>query len=118
MEAGLENEVRVESCGTGGGSSDWYMPGGFSYHLGDRADSRMRKEASKRFIDITSRSYPLTASMIDEFQMIIAMDQDNHDTILEAARYVRCHMLLSHYFVTDTFTFGHSGVRKRLLDQS
>jgi hypothetical protein len=25
----------------GGGSSNWYLPGGFSYHEGDPSDSRM-----------------------------------------------------------------------------
>ncbi len=74
------------------------MPGGFSFHLGDRADSRMREEASKRGINIISRSNPLTSKMIDEFQIIIAMDQENHETILEAARYVRRQMLLSLIF--------------------
>ncbi len=85
----------MDSCGTGGGSSDWYMPGGFSFHLGERADARMREEASKRGINITSRSKSLSPQMIDEFQMIIAMDQDNRDTILEAACYVRQQMILS-----------------------
>ena len=27
-------EFDIDSCGTGGGSPDWYLPGGFSYHEG------------------------------------------------------------------------------------
>lgn len=33
-KAGVQNEFEIDSCGTGGGSSDWYLPGGFSYHEG------------------------------------------------------------------------------------
>lgn len=34
QRAGVANEFRIDSCGTGGGSPDWYLPGGFSYHEG------------------------------------------------------------------------------------
>ncbi len=70
------------------------MPGGFSFHLGERADGRMREMASKRGIDITSRSKPLSSEMLDDFQLIIAMDQDNREIILEAARYVRQQIII------------------------
>jgi hypothetical protein len=33
-KAGVQNQFLIDSCGTGGGSPDWYMPGGFSYHEG------------------------------------------------------------------------------------
>jgi hypothetical protein len=28
-------------CMAGGGASNWYLPGGYSYHEGDDADARM-----------------------------------------------------------------------------
>lgn len=30
-KAGLAGEFEIDSCGTGGGSSNWYLPGGFRY---------------------------------------------------------------------------------------
>lgn len=33
-KAGLSEQYTIDSCGTGGGSPDWYLPGGFSYHEG------------------------------------------------------------------------------------
>ena len=33
-KAGVEGDFVIDSCGTGGGSPDWYLPGGFSYHEG------------------------------------------------------------------------------------
>eukprot|EP00955_Chlamydomonas_euryale_P106194 365688-Chlamydomonas_euryale.AAC.6 len=29
---GVANKFDIDSCGTGGGSPDWYTAGGFSYH--------------------------------------------------------------------------------------
>lgn len=40
-EAGLESKFRIDSCGTGGGSYNWYQDGGYSEHEGDLADGRM-----------------------------------------------------------------------------
>lgn len=76
---------RIDSCGTGGGNPGWYAPGGWSYHEGDRADSRMRKEATKRGYDLTSRSRPLTLKDVEEFDYIICMDDANCEAVLEAA---------------------------------
>lgn len=39
---GLSNRFVIDSCGTGGGSPDWYTERGWSYHEGDAADSRVR----------------------------------------------------------------------------
>lgn len=56
---GLAAQYVIDSCGTGGGSDDWYMDGGFSYHVGDPADPRMRAAAEERGITLRSRSRPL-----------------------------------------------------------
>lgn len=30
-QAGLAGDFEIDSCGTGGGSSNWYLPGGFRW---------------------------------------------------------------------------------------
>ena len=49
---GLSHRFDIDSCGTGGGtgggSPDWYVDGGYSYHQGDADDSRMTTTAMKR----------------------------------------------------------------------
>ena len=68
----------------GGGSGDWYKEGGFSYHEGDAADSRMRSAASKRGIAVTSRSRPLTPQDFHQFDVVVAMDSANREAIARA----------------------------------
>eukprot|EP00898_Chlorokybus_atmophyticus_P006215 jgi/Chlat1/6595/Chrsp46S06101 len=79
--------LRVDSCGTGGGDRDWYMPNGYSYHVGDPADARMIKAAAQRDVDVLSLSRPLTPADLSTFDYIIAMDAKNKEAILEAAQY-------------------------------
>lgn len=79
------SSFRIDSCGTGGGNPSWYSAGGWSYHEGDTADSRMTKEAKKRGYIMTSRSRPLHKSDIDDFDYIICMDGKNKAAVLEAA---------------------------------
>lgn len=40
--AGLAGQFSIDSCGTGGGSGNWWQKGGFSYHEGEAADARVR----------------------------------------------------------------------------
>lgn len=80
-------QFTIDSCGTGGGSPDWYMPGGFSYHEGDAADSRMRAAASGRGVKLTSRSRPLKPADLAEFDYIVGMDASNLVAIRRAAEY-------------------------------
>ncbi|MEB3166450.1 MAG: low molecular weight protein-tyrosine-phosphatase [Cyanobacteriota bacterium] len=67
---GLEQAFRVDSAGTGG------------WHVGNRADRRMREAAARRGIDLPSRARQLEASDLDTFDHILTMDADN----LEAVR--------------------------------
>ena len=83
--AGLEDAFDVDSCGTGGGSSNWYKPGGFSYHEGEQGDPRMRAAASERGIAITSVSRPLKEEDFERFQYIVGMDESNLGAITLAA---------------------------------
>ncbi|OQR94018.1 hypothetical protein THRCLA_08273 [Thraustotheca clavata] len=77
----------IDSCGTGGGASGWYKPNGWSYHEGDSADSRMKKEAKKRGYHLTSKSRPLNPEDLHRFDHIICMDNNNVQAVLEAARF-------------------------------
>lgn len=81
------SQFHIDSCGTGGGNPGWYQEGGWSYHEGDRADSRMRAAASKRGIDITSLSRALTAEDVDKFDLLVCMDGANKSAVMEAADY-------------------------------
>ncbi|CAM9959051.1 unnamed protein product [Phaeothamnion confervicola] len=84
-KAGMKDSFKIDSCGTGGGSSDWYEAGGHSYHEGSRADRRMTAAAAKRGVTLTSISRPLTPQDLDEFDLIVGMDGANKAAIAEAA---------------------------------
>jgi protein-tyrosine phosphatase len=77
----------IDSCGTGGGASGWYKPGGFSYHEGDAADSRMTAAASGRGVKLTSRSRPLCPDDLIAFQTIVCMDDENVRSVRVAVDY-------------------------------
>jgi protein-tyrosine phosphatase len=79
------SSFHIDSCGTGGGNPNWYGAGGWSYHEGDAADSRMTKEAKKRGYVMTSRSRPLSPQDIEQFDYIICMEDKNTAAVLEAA---------------------------------
>ena len=59
---GLTDGFIVDSAGTG------------SWHIGKKADSRMRIAAERRDINILSRARQITSKDFDEFNYIIAMD--------------------------------------------
>ena len=61
----LEDSIQIDSAGTIG------------YHAGHPADPRMRAAASKRGINLTSRSRKITYDDLDSFDLIIAMDREN-----------------------------------------
>ena len=65
-ERDLEKLFVVDSAGTGG------------WHVGNLADSRMRKAALSRGIELTSRSRKIEESDLYEFDHIMVMDNDNH----------------------------------------
>ncbi|GFR44260.1 hypothetical protein Agub_g5462 [Astrephomene gubernaculifera] len=85
--AGLQAAFDIDSCGTGGGNPDWFMEGGWSYHEGDPADSRMSMAARKRGVRLTSRSRPLQPPDFNRFQYIVGMDGANLKAIRTAADY-------------------------------
>eukprot|EP00195_Chlamydomonas_chlamydogama_P002419 CAMPEP_0202922516 /NCGR_PEP_ID=MMETSP1392-20130828/77963_1 /ASSEMBLY_ACC=CAM_ASM_000868 /TAXON_ID=225041 /ORGANISM="Chlamydomonas chlamydogama, Strain SAG 11-48b" /LENGTH=203 /DNA_ID=CAMNT_0049616145 /DNA_START=285 /DNA_END=896 /DNA_ORIENTATION=+ len=84
---GLAHSFDIDSCGTGGGNPDWYLDGGWSYHEGDAADSRMTATAKRRGVFLTSRSRPLSPLDLSRFDYIIGMDAKNMRAIQVAADY-------------------------------
>ncbi|OQS01602.1 hypothetical protein ACHHYP_00582 [Achlya hypogyna] len=84
---GATAKYDIDSCGTGGGSSGWYKPNGFSYHEGENSDSRMKKEAKKRGYHLTSKARPLTRDDLHRFDHVICMDSNNVRAVMEAATF-------------------------------
>ncbi len=64
-ERGLTSQIMVDSAGTAG------------YHVGERADRRMREHALRRGFDLKSRARQLTRTDLEQFDLIIAMDGEN-----------------------------------------
>ncbi len=67
-------EIIVDSAGTYGG------------HAGELPDSRMCEHAAKRGYNLTSRSREVTASDIEEFDLILAMDDNNYNKLKRISR--------------------------------
>lgn len=70
-ERGLEKKIACDSAGTA------------AYHVGSKADSRMRKHGSQRGYQLTSIARQFDPSTdFDRFDYILAMDEDNYHNIL------------------------------------
>lgn len=72
-EAGLADEIGVDSAGTAG------------YHLGERADPRSREAASRRGIELPSLARRFETADFDRFELILAMDRQNLADVLRLA---------------------------------
>ncbi|MCG5530780.1 low molecular weight phosphotyrosine protein phosphatase [Halorhodospira halochloris] len=69
-QAGLQGVVETDSAGT------------HDYHIGKAPDPRAQDAASQRGIDISDlRARQVERSDFDEFDLILAMDQDNFDLL-------------------------------------
>ena len=66
---GLTDCFIVDSAGTG------------SWHIGKKADSRMRIAAERRDINILSRARQITKKDFEEFNYLLAMDDSNFRNI-------------------------------------
>jgi len=71
---GLQAAFEVDSAGTG------------SWHVGNRADPRMRSAADRRGIHLPSRARQLEPADLTRFDHILAMDEDNLSAIHAMAR--------------------------------
>ncbi|MCD7962134.1 MAG: low molecular weight phosphotyrosine protein phosphatase [Rikenellaceae bacterium] len=72
-ERGVKNSFVTDSAGTYGG------------HAGEKADSRMRKTAEERGYNLSSRSRKIQSDDFNEFDIILAMDDNNYYDLQEIA---------------------------------
>ena len=73
-QANLTGKLELDSAGTG------------AWHVGELPDPRLRAAARKRGYDLTHRARKFTANDFERFDLVIAMDRDNHDTLQRLAR--------------------------------
>ena len=66
---GLENQIIIHSAGTG------------HWHIGASPDARMQATARAKGIQLTSRAQQIQAGDIRRFDLILAMDQSNLESI-------------------------------------
>ena len=64
-EAGLENEIVIDSAGTGG------------WHAGDPPDRRATAAAHARGVTLEGGARQLTVDDFEDFDLLLAMDRDN-----------------------------------------
>ncbi|XP_062085918.1 uncharacterized protein LOC133792024 [Humulus lupulus] len=69
---GLDSKFKIDSAGT------------INYHEGNPADPRMRASSKSRGIVITSLSRPIRSFDFVDFDLSLAMDNQNRDDIIEA----------------------------------
>ncbi len=70
-DKGIGNNFLVDSAGTG------------SWHIGKKADSRMRFAAKQRNINITSIARQITEDDFRDFKYILVMDNSNFNDVIE-----------------------------------
>ena len=66
-EAGLEDEIQIDSAGTGG------------WHVGDPPDRRATQAAKERGITLAGAARQLAPSDFDDYDLLLAMDRQNLD---------------------------------------
>ena len=66
---GINDSFFVDSAGTG------------SWHIGKKADTRMRIAAQKRGVEILSTARQINAQDFEKFNYIITMDDSNFETV-------------------------------------
>ncbi len=73
QEAGLADEIELESAGTG------------SWHIGHAPDSRSAAAAAERGIKLDGEARQVTPADFEAFDLLIAMDRSNRDDLLALA---------------------------------
>ena len=73
-EAGLEGKITCDSAGTAG------------YHTGAAPDRRMGVAARKQGIELKGQARQFQPEDLEEFDLILAMDQENYKDILASDR--------------------------------
>ena len=76
-DKGIGNQFIVDSAGTG------------SWHVGKKADSRMRLAAKKRNINITSNARQIREDDFRKFKYILVMDDSNFHNVIDLKNRVK-----------------------------
>jgi len=76
-DKGIGNQFIVDSAGTG------------SWHVGKKADSRMRFAAKQRNIDITSNARQIRKDDFCKFEYILVMDNSNFNNVIDLKNRVK-----------------------------
>lgn len=89
-EAGLATAIRCDSAGTHG------------YHIGAPPDSRMISAGRSRGLPMTGTGRKVSSNDIDEFDLILAMDNQNHSALMHLTNETNHHKVKRFCeFVTD-----------------
>jgi len=80
-EAGLADGIRCDSAGT------------IDYHTGSPPDSRMHAAGRQRGLPMTGSARQVTRADLDTFDLILAMDDDNHVELLKLATHRNRHKI-------------------------
>ncbi len=73
-QANLSDRIRCDSAGTS------------SYHIGAAPDTRMRAAAQEQGIVLTGRSRQVSIADFETFDLLLAMDRDNYQSLLRLER--------------------------------
>jgi protein-tyrosine phosphatase len=68
-EARVDGNLTIDSAGTG------------AWHVGELPDPRSRAAAARRGYELAHRARKFTAADFDRFDLVLAMDRDNEDTL-------------------------------------
>ena len=95
-ERGMEDRIEVDSAGT------------YSGHRGELPDRRMRNAAMYRGYALTHRSRPVSSLDFLDFDMIIAMDDQNYEDLMHLAPSVEAtHKIrrMAEFFTTHKISY-------------
>lgn len=92
--AGLSSHFEVDSAGT------------TAYHVGQRADARMRKHASRRGYELNSRARKFSRADLQKFDYVIAMDYGN---FLDIQRMDRDQKYKKKIYMMNDFSVNYKG---------
>lgn len=86
-------DVEIDSAGTHG------------YHVGESADRRMMAAAEARGYELTSRGRKVTKQDLEEenFDLVLAMDSDNHAMLQELAGGLKTHIRMFSDYLDDNW---------------
>lgn len=113
-EAGLADRFVIDSAGTG------------SWHVGELADTRSRRAAEKRGLELTHRARQIRRADLEQFDLILVMDGHNRRHVMQLAEpRARAQIRLLRSFdptapasaeVPDPYSGGEAGFEE-VLDQ-